>query len=465
MVASRRIDLVLDSVKRLLRIGASANLLNLLRKQHPADLAQLIAALQPHERETAFSLLAAQHVRLAAEAVAELGPEGGAALLATRSADEIARLLHELPSDDAAALVTYLPDPLSAAVLDVLRPKASGIVEDLLEHGEYTAGRIMNPRVFAIEEDRTAADAVAALQEAGGVEMVFYLYVTDAGGHLVGVVSLRRLLLVPRTAVLGQIMATDLISVSVDTDQEEAARLVAKYNLLAIPVVDADNRLVGTITVDDVIDILKDATTEDIQKLGGLEALDEPYFDTSFRTLIKKRARWLVVLFAGELLTATAMGYFEHEIARAVVLALFVPLVISSGGNSGSQAASLMIRALAVGEVTVRDWARVMRRELLSGVVLGSILGGVGFMRVLIWGGAFGSYGEHWLLVAMTVAGALVGVVLWGTLAGSMLPFVLTRIGADPAASSAPFVATLVDVTGLIIYFSVAAVVLRGTLL
>lgn len=260
-------------------------------------------------------------------------------------------------------------------------------------------------------------------------------------------------------------MTTEVVRISEDGDQEEAARLVASYNLLAIPVVDARNKLVGTITVDDVIDVIADETTKDIQKLGGLEALDEPYTQTPFATLVKKRARWLVVLFLGEMLTATAMAHYEEEIASAVVLALFVPLIISSGGNSGSQAASLMIRAFAVGEITIRDWWRVMHREVWSGLALGGILGFIGFARVAVWGSFFQTYGEHWFLVALTVGFSLVGVVLWGTLSGSMLPFIMKRVGADPATSSAPFVATLVDVTGLVIYFSVAAVILHGTLL
>jgi magnesium transporter len=465
MAAQRRIDLVLDSVTRLMRMGASANLLNLLQKQHPADLAQIFTALRDRDREAVFGLLAGHNARLAMEAVSELGAEAGALLLATRPAEEIARLAQEIPSDDAAALIDYLPDELSASVLTLMRPEESGVVENLLEYEEQTAGRIMNPKVFALRADQTAADAVSVLQESGGVEMPFYLYVVDGRRHLLGVVSLRRLLLVNPRSTLGDIMGVDLISVTSDTGQEEVARLVAKYNLLAVPVVDAENKLIGTVTVDDVIDVLKDETTADIQKLGGLEALDEPYMSTPFATLIKKRARWLIVLFVGEMLTATAMSYFEHEIAKAVVLALFVPLVISSGGNSGSQAASLMIRALAVGEVTVADWWRVMRREALSGAALGAILGGVGFIRVIVWAGIFGSYGAHWLLLAVTVTLSLLGVVLWGTLAGSMLPFVLKRVGADPATSSAPFVATLVDVTGLMIYFSTAAVLFRGTLL
>jgi len=465
MAAPRRTDLLLDSVTRLLRVGASANLLNLLQKQHPTDIAEILRRLQPHYRRMAFDTLAEHNARFAMQALSELEPDQGAAVLTHRPVEELVRLLRELPVDDLAALLEWLPDEVSARVRDLLRGSDQGAVGDLLQHREWTAGRIMNPKVFALFEDLTAGEAVAALQQSGGVEMVFYIYVIDDRRHLVGVVSLRRLLLVPPQTPLKHIMSADIVSVSVDTEQEEVARLVAKYNVLAIPVVDAENKLVGLVTVDDVIDVIKDETTEDIQKIGGLEALDEPYIDTPFWTLVKKRARWLVVLFLGEMLTATAMGHYEMEIARAAVLAVFVPLVISSGGNSGSQAASLMIRALAVGEVTVRDWWRVMRREVLSGVVLGALLGVVGFLRITVWSQFFDTYGEHWLLVAVTVAGSLVGVVLWGTLAGSMLPFALKRAGVDPATSSAPFVATLVDVTGLIIYFSVASVLLKGTLL
>ena len=399
------------------------------------------------------------------EALSELGAESGASLLEGRSAEDVSKLLAELPPDDAVGLVQYLPGELAETVLDLLHRKDSSEVVELLQHAENTAGRLMNPRVFALSEETTSGEAVAKLQQAGGKELFFYVYVIDDRNHLVGVVSLRRLLLVAPSAKLRDIMTSDVISVGIDSDQEEVAKLVTSYNVVAVPVVDAENRLVGTITVDDVIDIIKDETTEDIQKIGGSEALDEPYVDTPFWTLVKKRARWLVVLFLGEMLTATAMGYFEKEIARAVVLALFVPLVISSGGNSGSQAASLIIRALALGEVKLHDWWNVMRREIFSGLALGGLLGVVAFIRIVSWHFMFGSYGDNWLKIAFTVSIALVGVVMWGTLSGSMLPFVMKRLGADPAASSAPFVATLVDVTGLIIYFSVAAIVLRGTLL
>jgi magnesium transporter len=465
MAAQRRIDIVLASVRRLLRVGATPNLLNLLQKQHPVDIAEILSALNDHERRAAFEALAAKDPRLAMKALAELGVERGAGLLAERPPEAIVALLQELPLDDAAALIDSLPEELARSVRELMGGQGGGAVGELLDHSEGTAGRIMNPKVFALPEDATAGDAVNALQESGGVEMVFYVYVVDDRRHLVGVVSLRRLLLVPPQIPLKRIMTTDVIGVHVDDPQQEVARKVSSYHLLAIPVVDAENKLVGTITVDDVIDVIEDEVTADIQRIGGLEALDEPYLQTPFGTLVKKRARWLVVLFFGELLTATAMGYFEKEIARAVVLALFVPLVISSGGNSGSQAASLMIRALAVGEVTLQDWWLIMRREVLSGLALGGILGSVGFVRVSLWERLFGTYGPHWFLIALTVMFALVGVVMWGTIAGSMLPFVMKRLGADPATSSTPFVATLVDVTGLVIYFTVAATILRGTLL
>jgi len=466
MAAQSKTDLVIASVRRLLRVGATSNLLNLLQKRHPVDIAEILRALNDHERRAAVDAMAAADPRLAMQVVAELGVDMGAALLASRPAREIVRLLQELAPDDAAALIDRFPEPLADEVREQMRGQhPTAEIAEVLGHREGTAGRIMNPRVFALPEDTTAGEAVNAIQQLGGIEMSFYLYVIDERRHLVGVVSLRRLLLVPSQARLKDIMTTDVISVGVDTPEEEVARKVASYHLLAVPVVDDENKLVGTVTVDDVIEVIRDTTTEEFQKLGGLEALDEPYVSTPMLTLVKKRARWLVVLFLGEMLTATAMGYFEREIARAVVLALFVPLVISSGGNSGSQAASLIIRALAVGEVTLRDWWRIMRREVLSGLVLGVILGSVGFIRVSLWQQLFGTYGAHWFLIALTVLFALVGVVMWGTIAGSMLPFLMKRLGADPATSSAPFVATLVDVTGLVIYFTVAATILRGTLL
>jgi len=279
------------------------------------------------------------------------------------------------------------------------------------------------------------------------------------------VVAVHELLGAPRGARVREVMKTDVLTVSEDLDQEAVSRVFRTSGLIAIPVVDSQRRMKGVVTVDDVVEVVSEEATEDIQKLGGTEALGEPYLSIAFSRMLRKRAGWLSALFLGEMLTATAMGFFEKEIAKAVVLALFVPLIISSGGNSGSQATSLVIRAMALGEVRLRDWLRVIRRELASGLALGSILGTIGFARIELWQHFLHTYGDHHLLVAITVASALIGVVTFGTLAGSLLPFVLRRLGFDPASASAPFVATLVDVTGLIIYFTAASLILHGTLL
>jgi magnesium transporter len=278
-------------------------------------------------------------------------------------------------------------------------------------------------------------------------------------------VSFRDLFTAPEGKLVRDIMQQAVVKATDEMDQESLSRLFAQHDLTAIPIVDADGRMKGVVTVDDIVDVVQEEATEDIQKLGGMEALDEPYLTIPIARMVKKRAGWLTVLFLGEMLTATAMGYFEHEIARAVVLALFIPLIISSGGNSGSQATTLVIRAMALGEVKLRDWWRVVRRELVSGLALGLILGVIGTLRILVWPSRETIYGEHYVLVAVTVGISLLGVVLWGALIGSMLPFVLRRVGFDPASASAPFVATLVDVSGLVIYFTTASLILTGTLL
>jgi magnesium transporter len=453
----------LTSAQRLLRMGATSHLANLLTKQRPADIAGILTKLPSQQARAAFDSLLAVNDGLAMDALAELDVKAATSFLTGRSVSDITRLLRHLAPDDSAALIAELPPELAEPVLDALGH--GDRARRLLDYADKTAGRLMTPDVFAMHESTTAGEAVATLQNLARPEVVFYLYVVDDRRHLLGVTSLRRLVLVRADTELRQIMKTDVLSVTEDMPQEDVANLVATYNLLAVPVVDNEHHLVGVITVDDVIDVLQDKTTQDIQKIGGLEALDEPYIQTPFWTLVQKRGRWLVVLFVGETLTATAMQHYEHEIARYVILALFVPLIISSGGNSGSQAASLIIRALAVGEVTVGDWWRVMKREVRSGLALGAILGAIGLLRVTLWATVFHVYGPHWPLVAIVIGCSLVGVVLWGTLAGAMLPFLMKRLGADPAASSAPFVATLVDVTGLVIYFTVAAFVLRGTVL
>src|SRR5919107_706491 len=365
MAAQRRIDLVLDSVKRLLRIGATGNLLNLLQKQHPADLAQIFGELQDKEKEAAFSLLAERNGRLAMEAVSELGPEAGAALLATRSAEEIAKLAQEIPSDDAAALIDHLPEDLSGAVLDLMRPKESGVVENLLEYDEQTAGRIMNPHVFALNEDMTVGEAITELQINRDVEMVFYLYVVDDRHHLVGVTSLRRLLLVAPATPLKRIMTTDLISARVDTDQEEVARQVASYNLLAIPVVDEENKLAGVITVDDVIDVIKDEATEDVYRLAGVTG-DDRVFTRPWESL-RKRLPWLQVNLVTAFVAASVVALFEGTIGRWSALAVFMPVVAGMGGNAATQTLTVIVRGIALGELT---WAN-SRKALLKEAAVG----------------------------------------------------------------------------------------------
>src|SRR5215213_430051 len=366
MAAQRRIDLVLDSVKRLLRIGATANLLNLLQKQHPADLAQIFSELQERDRQAAFSLLADRNGRLAMEAVSELGPENGAQLLATRPAEEIARLAQEIPSDDAAALIDYLPEDLSAAVLDLMRPRESGVVENLLEYDEQTAGRIMNPHVFALSEDMTVGEAITELQTNRDVEMVFYLYVVDERRHLVGVVSLRRLLLVSPETPLKRIMTADLISARVDMDQEEVARVVAAYNLLAVPVVDEENKMIGIITVDDVIDVIKDEATEDIYRLAGV-AGDERAFTPTSESL-RKRLPWLAVNLATAFLAAFVVGLFEATIDKVVALAVFMPIVAGMGGNAATQTLTVVVRGIALGELSWENSRKALLKEAAVGI-------------------------------------------------------------------------------------------------
>jgi magnesium transporter len=331
---------------------------------------------------------------------------------------------------------------------------------------EDEAAGLMHPGFVAISPDISIEEAISQLrQHAGHVEMIYYAYVLDDAQRLLGVVSFRELLAADRSKKVRDVMRTDYVSVSEDEDKEAVAQRLAKHRLLAIPVLDADGKMMGIVSSADLAGVAQQEASEDILKIGGMEALEGPYMEVTFAQMVRKRAGWLAILFLGEMLTATAMGYFSDEISRAVVLALFIPLIISSGGNSGSQATTLVIRAMALGEIRLRDWWRVIRRELMAGLALGAILGAIGVTRILLWHAARGTYGEHYLVIALTIGCSLIGVVMFGTLAGSMLPFILRSCGLDPASASAPFGATLVDVTGLIIYFSVASVILRGILL
>jgi magnesium transporter len=374
--------------------------------------------------------------------------------------------LRLLPPDDAVDLIQEAAPEERDRLLEILDDTTRREVRALLAHAEDDAGGLMNPRFARIRPEMTVGEAIRYLRkQVASVETIYYLYVLDNDQTLRGVVSFRQLFQAAEDAVVRDVMVTDVVSVPEHMDQELVARLFQKHNVLALPVVDEGGKMVGIITFDDIADAIREEATEDIQKIGGVEALEAPYLTIEFMRLLKKRAGWLAALFLGEMLTATAMTHYQDEIATAVVLALFVPLIISSGGNSGSQATTLVIRAIALGEVRLRDWWRVLRREVATGLGLGLILGTIGLARILLWQAIGGTYGVHFMRIALTVAFSLVGVVLWGSVAGSMLPFVLRRAGFDPASASAPLVATLVDVTGLVIYFSIANIVLHGVLL
>jgi magnesium transporter len=374
--------------------------------------------------------------------------------------------LRLLAPDDAADVIQLAPESERAELLAELDDVTRREVTALLAYKEDEAGGLMNPRFARVRPEMTVDEAISYLRhQTANVETIYYAYALDSAQHLLGVVTFRDLFSANRNKLVRDVMRTEFIAASEDMDQEAVAKLVTDHHLLAIPVVDRDGRMQGIVTVDDIVDVVEEEASEDLQKVGGMEALGAPYLQIGFWQMIRKRAGWLTVLFLGEMLTATAMGYFEREIARAVVLALFVPLIISSGGNSGSQATTLVIRAMAVGEVGLRHWWRIVRREFSTGIVLGSVLAAVGMTRILVWQAIWKPYGAHFMVVAATVACSLIGVVSFGTVAGSMLPFLLRRAGLDPASASAPFVATLVDVTGLIIYFTVARVIMRGTLL
>ncbi len=391
--------------------------------------------------------------------------------------DDQYRLLEDMPPgerrlwvrvlapDDAADLIQYAPEDERAALLAYLDPSTQREVRALATYAEDDAGGLMSPRFAALRAEMTVDEAIHYLRRKArdGVETIYTAYVLDGEQRLVGVVSFRELFSAQASAPVRDVMRPAL-TVTEDLDQEQVARIIAQHDLLAVPVVDAQGRMKGIVTVDDVVDVVNEEATEDIQKLGGMEALDDSYLNTGFFALLKKRAGWLAILFVGEMLTASAMSVFQDEIARAVVLALFVPLIISSGGNSGSQASSLIMRAIALGEVHFTDFWHIIRRELLSGLCLGMILGAVAIARIYVWQSLFHSY-DHVALLALTISLALVGVVTTGTLCGAALPMLLKRIGLDPATASTPMVATLVDVTGLVIYFGVASVLLRGTLL
>jgi magnesium transporter len=366
-----------------------------------------------------------------------------------------------LAPDDAVDLIQAADSEQRDELLSHLDEPTRKEVSALLAYEEDEAGGLMNPQFARLRPDSTVDEAILYLRrEAARIQNIYYAYILDQEQHLLGVISLRQLFAANSSQSVRDLMTINLITVSSEADQKEVADVVRDSRLLAVPVLDDAGHMVGIVTVDDIVDVVEEEASRDIQNVGGMEALDGPYLHTTFFEMVKKRAGWLAILFVGEMFTATAMGFFEVEISKAVVLALFLPLIISSGGNSGSQATSLIIQAMALGDIRLRDWFRVIRRELIVGLALGVILGTIGLIRIFIWQHILHTYGAQTTILALTILCSLIGVVTFGTLAGSMLPFLLRRIGLNPASASAPFVATLVDVTGLVIYFNIANLIM-----
>ena len=427
------------------------------------DLAPYLASLRP---ESLSILFRCAPRAVAAQTFGYLPRDTQRDLLKLLNQEQVATLLETLPADDRTAFLQDLPLEVAMQLIAMLSPQGQRVARDLLAYPEHSVGRMMTLDFVSVSPGATVAEVLAHIRRHGfDRETLNLVYVVADDGRLVDDVRVRRLILADPATPLAALLDGTAPSLRATDDREKALQEFRHYDRAALPVVDDAGRIIGIVTADDMLDVASEEATEDIQKLGGTESLDEPYVTIPLARMVKKRATWLVVLFLGEMLTASAMGFFEDEIAKAVVLALFVPLVISSGGNAGSQAATLVIRALALGEFGLRDWWRVMRRELAAGFCLGLILGFVGFLRIAVWAQFTDIYGPHWPLVAGAVGCSLVGIVLWGSLAGSMLPLLLKRLGLDPATSSAPFVATLVDVTGLVIYFTVAWLFLDGVLL
>ena len=451
-----------EQFEELMHSGNEISIREFLNDQNISDVAELINELPEYESQIV------QHMNMhrAASVFKILDLSTQKAIIQELPPYKTAELLNELPADDRTSFLEELPSEVVKEFIRLLDPEERRVTLALLGYPEGSVGRLMTPDYIAVQVDWTVQEVLEHIREVGkDSETIDVIYVVTDKGEFVDDIRIREILLALPDKNVGELIDHRFIALNVNDDQEEANQVFKMNNRVALPVIDDKNLLLGIVTIDDILWVANEEFSEDMQKMGGTEALDEPYIEMPIIKLFKKRVVWLVVLFLGEMLTATAMGYFEEEIQKFVVLALFIPLIISSGGNSGSQASTLIIQAMAVGEITIIDWWRVLRREIISGLLLGGMLGLIGFFRVVFWTSIFHTYGDHSLRVAFTVGFSLVGVVLWGTISGSMLPIILKKLGADPATSSAPFVATLVDVTGLIIYFSTAYIFLGGILL
>lgn len=447
----------------LLKERKLSTLKEVLNDWDPADLATLINQIPEKERVIIFRLLKQD---LATDTFEFLEVEQQIELIKAMGNGEVASILNEMAPDDRTALFEELPSFAVKQLVQLLSAEERKVAQTLLGYPEDSVGRLMTPDYIAVKSGWTIAESLKYIRENGeDSETLNIIFVIDENGKLIDDLKIRELIFAEPESKISDLMDESLVALHVTDDQETAVNVFKQYDRIALPVIDKNGLLLGIVTVDDVLDVAEEEATEDIQKIGGLTALEESYKSIPLLKMLKKRAGWLALLFIGEMFTATAMSYFEIEISKAVVLALFVPLIISSGGNSGSQASTLVIRALSIGEITLKDWLFIMKREMLSGAILGGILGAIGFIRIFAWQLMSDIYGSHWLLIGLTVTISLLGVVLWGTLAGSMLPLILKKLNFDPATASAPLVATLVDVTGLVIYFSVAILILSGTLL
>ncbi|MBA2622173.1 MAG: magnesium transporter [Chthoniobacterales bacterium] len=456
-------------IKSLIEARDFAALRELFEDWPPADVAEVILDMEENDQVIIFRVL--PHV-LAADVFEYLGIEAQQQLLRGMAHEQVVGILNEMSPDDRTALLEELPSAAARQLIQLLTPEERRVAQALLGYPEGSVGRLMTPDFIAVHADWTIKEVLEYVREHGqDSETLNVIYVVDERGKLLDDLRIREILLQPLHSKVSELMNENFVSLRVAEPEQDAVHVFRKYDRTVLPVTDSNAVLVGMVTIDDMLDVAEEEATEDIHKFGGMEALEEPYMRIPLMTMVGKRAPWLVVLLIGEMLTATAMAFYEHEIAKAVVLAVFLPMIISSGGNSGSQASTLIIRAMALGEVTLRDWWRVMKRELMAGALLGVFLGVIGAARVAIWSVVLEKYrgekiyGEYWPQVAATIGITLTCVVLWGSLSGSMLPFALRRFGLDPATSSAPFVATLVDVTGVIIYFSIALFIMRGTLL
>lgn len=455
--------LILPEISDLLTTKNFSVLKEVITDLEVADVAEIVADLPENQQALLFRIL---QTSKAADVFEYMDPDFQLRIIHSLSSTDAAKILNEMSPDDRTSFLEEIPSSVSKKLIGFLNTEERGIALSLLAYPEYSVGRLITTDYIEVNKDMTITEVFEHIRRFGkDSETVNILYVVNENDKLIDDIKIRTLIFAEPHQKVEELLDQNFISLNAYDDQEKAIDFFKKYDRVALPVTDSSGVLLGIVTIDDVFDVAEDEATEDIHRFGGTEAIEEPYLNISLQKMIRKRAIWLSILFIGEMLTASAMAVFEDEISKAVILALFVPLIISSGGNSGSQAATLVIRAIALSEITIKDWWFVLKRELSSGLILGSILAIIGFFRIMVWESVFHVYGNHWMLVAFTVSFSLVGVVTWGTLMGGMLPILLKRIGLDPATSSAPFVATLVDVVGIIIYFSFAFLILKGVLL